>query len=164
MDDSITLTVTFEGTAPTPVHRRLLCSPPAGRGPSTPTPTLSRPSTSSSGKGEIHVDQAHRGYSSTVDGKGAMTHNPLFFKYTPDKDGRFAGAGCYGYASFEHFIVGATRANNGEDLETVKRSLVSVDSKAALYNTAILEAGKKSLIEKRPVDLVHGKDGTIELH
>ena len=60
--------------------------------------------------------------------------------------------------------MAAGRVNGGEPLEKVKRGLVSVDSLAAVYNTAILEAGKKSLVEKRPVDLVHGKDGKIEIH
>ena len=112
-------------------------------------------------KGEIHIDQAHRGYSSTTDAVGVASHNPLFFKYTQDRDGRFAGSGCYGYLSFEHFIRAATRVNEGEPLAVARRSIVSVDSDASMFTTAILEAGKKSLQEKRPVQIQHGQDGSI---
>ena len=73
-------------------------------------------------KGEVSVDQAHRGYTAATDGEGheglrlavrdswgwaapfvasAFLHaaagfaspNPLFFKYTPD-DGKFVGQVC----------------------------------------------------------------------
>ena len=112
--------------------------------------------------GEIHVDQAHRGYKTTMDATGVASHNPLFFKYTPDREGRFAGQGCYGYGSFEVFIRAAGRANAGEALESVRRSVVSVDSKASLYNTAILEAGRKSMKEGRAVELVFGDGDSIQ--
>ena len=34
-------------------------------------------------KGEINVDQAHRGYTVSKDGDGFKSVNPLFMKYTP---------------------------------------------------------------------------------
>lgn len=34
-------------------------------------------------KGEINVDQAHRGYTVAKDGDGFRSVNPLFMKYTP---------------------------------------------------------------------------------
>lgn len=34
-------------------------------------------------KGEISVDQAHRGYTVAKDGDGFKSVNPLFMKYTP---------------------------------------------------------------------------------
>lgn len=34
-------------------------------------------------KGEINVDQAHRGYTVAKDGDGFKSVNPLFMKYTP---------------------------------------------------------------------------------
>lgn len=34
-------------------------------------------------KGEVTVDQAHRGYSMATDDKGYASSNPLFMKYTP---------------------------------------------------------------------------------
>jgi D-galacturonate reductase len=48
-------------------------------------------------KGEIQVDQAHRGYSMSKDGEGYRSVNPLFFKYTPDASGNFTGQSGYGY-------------------------------------------------------------------
>lgn len=34
-------------------------------------------------KGEINVDQAHRGYTVAKDGDGFRSVNPLYMKYTP---------------------------------------------------------------------------------
>ena len=34
-------------------------------------------------KGELNVDQAHRGYTVAKDGDGFRSVNPLFMKYTP---------------------------------------------------------------------------------
>jgi D-galacturonate reductase len=47
-------------------------------------------------KGEITIDQAHRGYHMADDDLGYKSVNPLFMKYTPS-DGKFAGQGGYGY-------------------------------------------------------------------
>lgn len=51
-------------------------------------------------KGEVTVDQAHRGYSYAADmtgpGSGFKSLNPLFMKYTPT-DGQFSGQNGYGY-------------------------------------------------------------------
>jgi D-galacturonate reductase len=61
-------------------------------------------------KGEIRVDQAHRGYSFSADtgdagGTGGLaTLNPLYMRYTPDNLGYFAGQHGYGYRSIEAFI------------------------------------------------------------
>ena len=41
-------------------------------------------------RGEVTVDQAHRGYSVATDAAGFASANPLFFKYTP-AEGRFVG-------------------------------------------------------------------------
>ena len=46
-------------------------------------------------KGEVNVDQAHRGYNMAKDGVGYRSVNPLFMKYTPS-DGKFAGQNGYG--------------------------------------------------------------------
>ena len=54
-------------------------------------------------KGEITVDQAHRGACVSTDGDGYASMNPLFMKYTPT-NGMFSGQGCYGVKSFENFI------------------------------------------------------------
>jgi D-galacturonate reductase len=47
-------------------------------------------------KGEITIDQAHRGYHMADDNSGYKSVNPLFMKYTPS-DGKFAGQNGYGY-------------------------------------------------------------------
>ncbi len=47
-------------------------------------------------KGEVNVDQAHRGYNMASDDAGYRSVNPLFMKYTPT-DGRFSGQLGYGY-------------------------------------------------------------------
>lgn len=47
-------------------------------------------------KGEVNVDQAHRGYNLSVDGTGYRSANPLFMKYAPT-DGKFSGQLGYGY-------------------------------------------------------------------
>lgn len=51
-------------------------------------------------KGEINVDQAHRGYTVAKDGDGFRSVNPLFMKYTPSDGER--GVACVrgGVASF----------------------------------------------------------------
>lgn len=46
-------------------------------------------------KGEINIDQAHRGYNMAADGIGYRSVNPLFMKYTPT-DGYFSGQSGYG--------------------------------------------------------------------
>lgn len=47
-------------------------------------------------KGEVNVDQAHRGYNMASDEAGYRSVNPLFMKYTPT-DGKFSGQLGYGY-------------------------------------------------------------------
>lgn len=47
-------------------------------------------------KGEINVDQAHRGYNLATDETGYRSANPLFMKYTPT-NGKFSGQLGYGY-------------------------------------------------------------------
>merc|ERR1712185_501278 len=94
-------------------------------------------------KGELLADQAHRGYYST-DHKGYASVNPLFWRYTPDHDGKFAGQNTYGYKSFEVFVTAVGSLNQG------KTTLTQWDCKLAtgrstLVNTAILEAGRLSL-------------------
>lgn len=87
-----------------------------------------------SDKGEIRVDQAHRGYEIATDATGYSTPNPLFMRYQPDGNGNFSGQSSYGYASIATFI----EAVRGEQVE-----LATIQSTRAV--TAILEAGRKSL-------------------
>ena len=95
-------------------------------------------------QGEIHVDQAHRGYSLATDADGYSSPNPLFMKYAPDAAGRFAGQFGYGYRSIEAFVDAVSAIRCGE------ASLNDFDGKLATVGqttpvTAVLEAGRRSL-------------------
>lgn len=95
-------------------------------------------------KGEITVDQAHRGYTVAEDGEGFKNVNPLYMRYTPDEDGNYVGQQTYGYQSFEVFIDAVQQIRLG------KRSASYFNSRyptafSTLNMTAILEAGRKSL-------------------
>lgn len=75
-------------------------------------------------------------------------------KYAPDESGNFAGQGGYGYVSFEKFIDAVTELKNGnvtlDDLD--KRGLPTLKNTVA--TGAILEAGRRSLDENRPIKIV----------
>ncbi|NOX53829.1 MAG: Gfo/Idh/MocA family oxidoreductase [Planctomycetes bacterium] len=95
-------------------------------------------------RGELEVDQAHRGYSQADDASGFQSLNPLFMKYTPDAQGYFAGQLGYGYRSIEAFVdaVTAIRSGDASPADFAGR-LATVDE--TLLVTAILEAGRRSL-------------------
>lgn len=75
-------------------------------------------------------------------------------RYAPDEEGNFAGQTGYGYISFEKFIDAVTAVNEG------RVSLDQLDArplptlKNTIATTAILHAGRVSLDEKRPVEIV----------
>ena len=110
-------------------------------------------------KGELNVDQAHRGYTICTDSGGYGSVNPLFWKPTPS-DGKFVGQACYGYVSFEAFVDAATAVNNGAlALDACDRDLPTMASTAGA--TAILEAGRRSLDSNgAPIDLVYADDAS----
>jgi D-galacturonate reductase len=104
-------------------------------------------------KGEVNVDQAHRGYSMAADEGGYRSVNPLFMKYTPT-NGRFSGQLGYGYRSFEAFIEAVQRVNSGAaTADDYEEELASIAS--TYRTTAILEAGRRSLDEKRTIEIVY---------
>jgi len=119
-------------------------------------------------KGEITVDQAHRGYYMCQDGEGAApgtglrSVNPLFMKYTPSA-GKFSGQRGYGYLSFEAFVDAATEINSGA------KSVADFDAENTLATiantmggTAILEAGRLSLdAGGQPMDILYADDKTV---
>ncbi|GBG32876.1 Inositol 2-dehydrogenase [Hondaea fermentalgiana] len=95
-------------------------------------------------KGELRVDQAHRGFEVATDAKGYASCNPLFMKYQPNPQGEFAGQLGYGYRSIEAFVDRATAMRNGDiTLEDCNRELPTVET--TMLTTAILEAGRRSL-------------------
>ena len=65
-------------------------------------------------RGEVSLDQAHRGYTLATDAAGYSSANPLFMKYTPDADGFFAGQSGYGYRGIEDFVEAAAAIRAGE--------------------------------------------------
>jgi D-galacturonate reductase len=82
-------------------------------------------------EGEVRVDQAHRGYHFTSDQTGYQSPNPLFFRYTSDANGHFAGQSGYGYQSIADFFCG--KRENLANIANTRNT------------TAILEAGRQSL-------------------
>jgi D-galacturonate reductase len=85
-----------------------------------------------------------------------------YMKYAADEEGNFAGQGGYGYVSFEKFINGIDALSSG------RKTLDDLDNMGlpTLKNTiatgAILEAGRRSLDEKRSIEIVE-KDGQWSL-
>lgn len=113
-------------------------------------------------KGEITVDQAHRGACVSTDSNGYASMNPLFMKYTPT-NGMFSGQGCYGVKSFENFIDACSNVNAGttKPSDYDDGSLATVHT--TLQGTAILEAGRKSLdLGGRPMDIQYDGDSDME--
>lgn len=112
-------------------------------------------------KGEITVDQAHRGACVSTDSDGYASMNPLFMKYTPT-NGMFSGQGCYGVKSLENFIDACQSINHGrtkpEDYDD--GSLATIHT--TLQGTSILEAGRKSLdLGGRPMDIKYEEDASM---
>lgn len=94
-------------------------------------------------KGELQVDQAHRGYTTATVSGGYASINPLFMKYEPS-DGKFAGQGAYGYQSIEKFIDAVASINDGK-AEPKDFDNTLATAARTLQTTAILQAGRLSL-------------------
>jgi D-galacturonate reductase len=79
-------------------------------------------------------------------------------KYAPDERGDFAGQSGYGYVSFEKFVDAVADLKDGKVTldELDKRGLPTLAN--TLATGAILEAGRRSLDEKRSVDIVIEND------
>jgi D-galacturonate reductase len=75
-------------------------------------------------------------------------------KYAPDEEGNFNGQTGYGYISFEKFVDAVNALNAGkvtlEELD--QRPLPTL--KNTIATGAILEAGRRSLDETRPIEIV----------
>ncbi|SPO19821.1 probable NAD binding Rossmann fold oxidoreductase [Ustilago trichophora] len=118
--------------------------------------------------GETRINQARRGYQFTVEnnaqgvtGGSCTDYNPFYMRYTPDAEGYFAGQHGYGYISLENFVTACTRINKGErkaqDFDVVLPTI-----KDTVLTTAILEAGRRSLDDKKTVEIVF-RDGEFDL-
>jgi D-galacturonate reductase len=105
--------------------------------------------------GEVRINQGKRGYDVTMDEQGGVVwYNPFYMKYAPDERGEFAGQSGYGYVSLEKFVDAVGELKEGavsldgldaRDLPTLRNVLVT---------TAILEAGRRSIDERRAIGLV----------
>jgi len=100
-------------------------------------------------KGEINIDQAHRGYTLTTDSNGFACMNPLYMKYTTDSKGRFSGQLGYGYRSLEIFVDAVNAIRRGESKVEEYEYLPTVSS--TLSATSILDAGRTSLDTSKPI-------------
>ena len=110
--------------------------------------------------GEIRIDQAKRGYDVAEDSQGQlMWYNPFYMKYAPDEEGNFNGQTGYGYISFEKFVDAVTAFKEGKVTldELDRRGLPTL--KNTIATTAILEAGRMSLDERRSVEIVQEDEG-----
>ncbi|KAK7064477.1 hypothetical protein R3P38DRAFT_2824770 [Favolaschia claudopus] len=112
-------------------------------------------------KGDITVDQAHRGYDATVDETGKTWYNPFYMKYSPSESGHFDGQRGYGYISIEKFVDAVRSVNAGlsKPAEYDKHGLPTIAN--TVLTTAILNAGRISLDEKRPVGIKRDGDQWI---
>ncbi len=112
VEDTITLTVQWEnlesGNHAIAVYTASWASPPADVHSQQRFFAMCH-------KGEVTVDQAHRGYTTATDAAGFASLNPLFWKPTPS-NGKFVGQGGYGYRSIESFVeaVHAVRAGKSK--------------------------------------------------
>jgi D-galacturonate reductase len=104
-------------------------------------------------KGDINVDQAHRGYDVTVDDTGKAWYNPFYMKYSASETGDFDGQRGYGYVSIEKFIDAARNVNAGQSevASYDEHGLPTIAN--TVLTTAILNAGRISLDERRPVGI-----------
>lgn len=111
--------------------------------------------------GEAMVDQAHRGYTLATDKDGYRSANPLFMKYEPDAEGRFAGQSGYGYRSIEDFVAAARAIRAGAAQPADFRGkLATIEDVAPV--TAVLEAGRRSLDSGgAPIAVEYGPDGNV---
>ena len=110
-------------------------------------------------EGEVTVDQAHRGFSTATDADGYASPNPLFMKYAPDAQGRFAGQAGYGFRSIAVFSEAVAEIAAGRAVPAdFNGILATIDD--TLLTTAVLHAGRKSLDEGGAVQqLVYDEAG-----
>lgn len=78
----------------------------------------------------------------------------FYMRYAPDEEGNFSGQTGYGYISFEKFIDAVTAVNEGRVTLDQLDARPLPTLKNTIATTAILHAGRMSLDEKRPVEIV----------
>ncbi|OAJ43769.1 hypothetical protein BDEG_27091 [Batrachochytrium dendrobatidis JEL423] len=95
-------------------------------------------------KGEIRIDQAHRGYEVATDATGYASVNPLFMRYTPDARGYYGGQQGYGHQSIEAWADACLKIKNGDASPQDYTGVLPTIGDTVMV-TAVLEAGFKSL-------------------
>mmetsp|Transcript_20669 Transcript_20669/g.33328 ORF Transcript_20669/g.33328 Transcript_20669/m.33328 type:complete len:87 (-) Transcript_20669:304-564(-) len=78
-------------------------------------------------------------------------------KYTKGADGHFGGRHGYGYRSFEAFVVEAQALNQGSR-KTAELDASMPTANTTMQVTAILEAGRRSLDEKRQMTITYDEN------
>ena len=88
-----------------------------------------------------------------------MWYNPFYMTYAPDEEGNFNGQTGYGYISVEKFVDAVMAFKEGKVTldELDRRGLPTL--KNTIATTAILEAGRMSLDERRSVEIVQEDEG-----
>lgn len=112
-------------------------------------------------KGEINVDQAHRGCTVAIDNKPFASVNPLFMKYTPT-NGYFSGQLSYGVRSIETFVDACATINSGKcNVQHFDDGSIATVA-TTLQGTAILEAGRRSLdAAGQPMNILYQDDTSM---
>lgn len=95
-------------------------------------------------KGQMKLDQAHRGFILATDADGFKNINPLYMRYTPDAQGRFVGQSGYGIKSFEAFVDAVNDIRKGVSSASDYDCMLPT-AYSTTMGTAILEAGRLSL-------------------
>jgi D-galacturonate reductase len=85
-------------------------------------------------------------------------------KYSPSESGHFDGQRGYGYISIEKFVDAARGVNAGmtQPSDFDAQGLPTITN--TVLTTAILNAGRISLDEKRPVGISKDRGGKWVLH
>jgi len=159
-EDSITLTVQWENIE----HKTLGCAIYTSSWVAPKSDVHSQQRFFYMGsKGEINVDQAHRGCTVAIDNTPFASVNPLFMKYTPNPQGYFAGQLGYGVRSIENFADAAVTLNDGTSTISDYDKDGSVATVGTtMQGTAILEAGRRSLdCNGQPMSIVYDNDCSI---
>ncbi|MCH9812827.1 MAG: Gfo/Idh/MocA family oxidoreductase [Epsilonproteobacteria bacterium] len=147
VEDTITLTVQWQnsdGSLGTSIHTASWIAPPSDVHSQQRFFYMGQ-------KGEINIDQAHRGYTLSSDSSSFKSANPLFMKYTP-REGKFAGQESYGYKSIATFIEAAiTLKQDPKKLTCFNEKLPTIANTQLV--TQILEAGRESLDTQKVIYL-----------
>lgn len=159
-EDSITLTVQWENIE----HKTLGCAIYTSSWVAPKSDVHSQQRFFYMGsKGEVNVDQAHRGCTVAIDNTPFASVNPLFMKYTPNPQGYFAGQLGYGVRSIENFVDASVTLNDGTcTICDYDRDGTVATVGTTMQGTAILEAGRRSLdCDGRPMSIVYHDDSSI---